>query len=84
MRDLPLFLQYRDCILAEGNESLSAEPGSFVGDDAVGEVAAVCKHCKTSFDSGPVHYDIFGIQQCADGECDSRMIEVDGSIGQEI
>src|SRR5437763_337245 len=55
-----------DRLLVEGDEGLCAKPGPFIGDDAVGEIAASFQVGQTGLDRGPIDHDIRGVHQTSD------------------
>ena len=63
---LTLCIHQLDSSLIEGNESVCAEPASFVGDNAIGEITARVQKSQPGFCCRTVHFDIFAIYQVPD------------------
>ena len=44
----------------EGNEGFPAEPVSFIGNDAIGEITSRFEHRQARLDGGPVRFHVWG------------------------
>ena len=55
-----------DRSLIEGNESFGAEPASFVGDNAIGEITARVHESQSGFYRRTIQFDIVADYQASD------------------
>ena len=73
---MPLSREKRHRLLIEGNEGFPAKPIAFVGNDAIGKIAARVERQQAGLHGGPVHFHVGG------GQRGRLIFHVFGALGQ--